>query len=80
MSNGTGGPLSFHLLLSLTKSSVSSKSHQLSQRPPDSIQDPRDLLHARNIHADADKPASDSDKSLKQAIKQNKSESANNRR
>lgn len=41
--------------------------------PPDSIQAPRDLLHSRNIHADPDKLAPDSDKSLNQPLKQNKS-------
>lgn len=63
---------------SLTKSFVNSKSHQLSQRPPDSIQASRDRLHARNIHADPDKPAPESDKSLNQPVKLKKSESANN--
>lgn len=55
-------------MLPLTKSSVSSKSHQLSQWPTKSIYAPRELLHARNIHVDPDNPASD--KSLNQPIKQ----------
>lgn len=64
--------------LFLTKSSVSTKSHQLSQRPPDSIQAPRDLLHARNIHADPDKPAPDSNRPLNQPLKQGRSERQDN--
>lgn len=62
MSNDTCGPRRTLSLfgrsrwLCCTKSSVS-KSHQLSQRPSDCIQVPRDLLHARNIHAQPDEPA-----------------------
>lgn len=73
LSNDTDGLLSPSPFF-LTKSSVSTKSHQLSQWPPDNIQAPRDLLHARNIHADPDKPTADSNKPLNQPLKQNLSE------
>lgn len=83
MSNDTGGPplplsLSPSLPLSLTKSSVSSKSHQLSQRPLYSIQAPRDLLHAKNIHADTRRATTGSNKPLNQLLKVDKSERPNN--
>lgn len=70
--------LSPSLPLSLTKSSVSSKSHQLSQRPLYSIQAPRDPLHAKNIHADTRRAAAGSNRPLNQLLKVDESERQNN--